>query len=110
MIHRPRQLGAVLHFWYSLADLGGVFECSIFPSLRNPMGLINDFCGPNRAWDRKQALPPPNCRYMSVRVGGWPMIFVVATRHIGVGERLLIDYGDAFWAHHDKLADFESVG
>ena len=41
-----------------------------------------------------------------MKVNGWPQIFVVATRHIGTGERLLIDYGDAFWEYHDKLLAF----
>ena len=61
-----------------MADSNDVFELSIFPSFQNPMALINDFCGPDRSWNRKQALPPPNCRYMIARVDGWPVVFVVA--------------------------------
>jgi hypothetical protein len=94
-IPHPLLLARCLHFWYSLSELEQDF--SIFPSLNNPMALVNDFCGPDRTEDRKAQLASPNCRYMAVKVDGWPYIFVVALRAIEPGEALRIDYGDDFW-------------
>ena len=67
VLSRPRQLLALLHFWYSLSDFCG-YNLSLFPSLDNPMGMINDFCGPDRSEARKASLPPPNCCYMAAKI------------------------------------------
>jgi len=94
-------LARCLHFWYSLGKVGE--DLSIFPSLQNPVALINDFCGPDRRPERKEALPQPNVRYVPVKLNGWPHIFVVATRDIAAGDVLRSDYGDDFWLNHEAL-------
>jgi hypothetical protein len=58
------------------------------------MGLINDYCGPDRRASRKQLLPPPNCCYTAVKVNGWPHVFVVALRPIAKGEPLTVRVRD----------------
>ena len=107
-LSRPRQLLALLHFWYSLSDFCG-YNLSLFPSLDNPMGMINDFCGPDRSEARKASLPPPNCCYMAAKINSWPHIFVVALREIQPGEVLTVDYGDAFWMNFDLLEEMQKV-
>ena len=74
---------------YSLSDFNG-YQFSLFPSLANPMGLINDYCGPDRSPARKARLPPPNCCYTAAKINGWPHIFVVTLRPIARGEALTV--------------------
>lgn len=101
MIPQPRMLARCLHFWYALCELDE--DLSIFPSFQNPIALINDYCGPDRSAEHKEKTTPPNCRYIAVRVNGWPHIFVTATRDIKAGENLRSDYGDDFWKNHVAL-------
>ena len=100
-INHPLTLTRCIHFWYSLSEMDQ--DYSIFPSLRNPMALINDYCGPNRDEASMSTLPPPNCRYCVVKISGWPYIFVVMTRDIEKGEPLRVDYGDNFWTNNERL-------
>jgi len=41
-----------------------------------------------------------NCMFAEVVLEGVPTLFVVATQAIARGEECLLDYGDAYWAHH----------
>ncbi|KAJ3222209.1 hypothetical protein HK099_002564 [Clydaea vesicula] len=46
----------------------------------------------------------PNVVFREVKILGWPVIFIVTTRTIQVGEELLIDYGlDDYWESMQRI-------
>ncbi|KAI8612764.1 hypothetical protein BC830DRAFT_1170796 [Chytriomyces sp. MP71] len=38
-----------------------------------------------------------NCQFTEVWIAEWPVIFVIALKHISAGDEILLDYGSEYW-------------
>ena len=55
--------------------------------------------------DRKRE----NCRFFTVRVNGWPRVFVITTRKILYRKQLLMDYGEGYNQYFDDKSRYQRI-
>lgn len=50
-----------------------------------------------------------NCKFVVVRINGWPRVFVITTKKISKNKELLMDYGEGYTQFFNDKARYQRI-